>query len=94
MGDLPGGVFFYDIQCLIPDGRPTLQRSKPISLRWTPYPIGPRCTRLGLIHGWGTRPRVFLFFVGKGDVLRMMGVLGPALRGVNRAPVINNGVPT
>jgi len=29
-------MFFYDIQCLIPDGRPTLQRSKPISLRSTP----------------------------------------------------------
>jgi len=32
-------MFFYDIQCLIPDGRPTLQRSKPISLRSTPKRI-------------------------------------------------------
>src|SRR6266581_3263084 len=37
MGDLPGGMFSHDIQCLIPDGRPTLHRSKPISLRPTPY---------------------------------------------------------
>src|SRR5215510_2946895 len=37
MGDLPGGMFSHDIQCLIPDGRPTLHRSKPISLRSTPY---------------------------------------------------------
>src|SRR5262249_61978492 len=29
-------MFFYDIQCLIPDGRPTLQRSNPISLRSIP----------------------------------------------------------
>src|SRR6266568_4626589 len=36
MGDLPGGMFSHDIQCLIPDGRPTLNRSKPISLRPTP----------------------------------------------------------
>src|SRR2546426_5581038 len=36
MGDLPGGMFSHDIQCLIPDGRPTLHRSKPISLRPTP----------------------------------------------------------
>src|SRR5712691_266564 len=36
MGDLPGGVFLYDIQGVIPDGRPTLHRSKPISLRSTP----------------------------------------------------------
>src|SRR5712691_2796737 len=28
--------FFNNIQCLIPDGRPTLHRSKPISLRSTP----------------------------------------------------------
>src|SRR2546427_808927 len=39
MGDLPGGMFSHDIQCLIPDGRPTLHRSKPISLRPTPKPV-------------------------------------------------------
>src|SRR5262249_41354073 len=36
MGDLPGGMFSHDSPCLIPDGRPTLHRSKPISLRSTP----------------------------------------------------------
>src|SRR5215468_10873688 len=39
MGDLPGGMFSHDSPCLIPDGRPTLHRSKPISLRSTPKPI-------------------------------------------------------
>src|SRR6266571_3385760 len=42
MGDLPGGMFSHDIQCLIPDGRPTLHRSKPISLRPTPIADGPQ----------------------------------------------------
>ncbi len=32
-------MFSHDIQCLIPDGRPTLHRSKPISLRPTPIAI-------------------------------------------------------
>src|SRR5262247_4231774 len=41
MGDLPGGMFSHDIQCLIPDGRPTLHRSKPISLRSTPIAFDP-----------------------------------------------------
>src|SRR5215467_10030138 len=41
MGDLTGGVFLYDIQCGIPDGRPTVHRSKPISLRSTPMSYGP-----------------------------------------------------
>jgi len=41
MGDLPGGVFLYDIQGVLPDGRPTLHHSKPISLRSTPYLYGP-----------------------------------------------------
>src|ERR1700704_5360969 len=36
MGDLPGGVFSLYIQCLIPDGRPTLHREEPISFRATP----------------------------------------------------------
>jgi len=45
MGDLPGGVFLYDIQGVIPDGRPTLHRSKPISLRSTP-------NQYGLVVGW------------------------------------------
>jgi len=36
MGDLPGSVFLYDIQGVLPDGRPTLHRSKLISLRSTP----------------------------------------------------------
>src|SRR5215813_9073612 len=39
MGDLPGGMFSHDSPCLIPDGRPTLHRSKPISLRSTPITI-------------------------------------------------------
>src|SRR6266849_2262169 len=37
MGDLPGGVFSLYIQCLIPDGRPTLHREEPISFRATPF---------------------------------------------------------
>src|SRR5215813_14262035 len=40
MGDLPGGMFSHDSPCLIPDGRPTLHRSKPISLRSTPFGDG------------------------------------------------------
>jgi hypothetical protein len=36
MGDLPGGVFLYDIQCLIPDGHPIGHRVIPVSLRSTP----------------------------------------------------------
>ena len=40
MGDLPGGMFSHDSPCLIPDGRPTLHRSKPISLRSTPFRQG------------------------------------------------------
>src|SRR6266852_5012497 len=46
MGDLPGGMFSHDIQCLIPDGRPTLHRSKPISLRSTPKEHPPLVTQL------------------------------------------------
>src|SRR5262249_14430301 len=42
MGDLPGGMFSHDSQCLIPDGRPTLHRSKHISLRSTPKGHGKR----------------------------------------------------
>src|SRR5215813_10410825 len=42
MGDLPGGMFSHDSPCLIPDGRPTLHRSKPISLRSTPYADDPQ----------------------------------------------------
>src|SRR5215831_5202044 len=41
MGDLPGGMFSHDSPCLIPDGRPTLHRSKPISLRSTPMSLRP-----------------------------------------------------
>jgi len=32
--------FLYHIQCLIPDGRPTLHREEPISFRATPNPYG------------------------------------------------------
>ena len=36
MGDLLGGVFCYDIQWFTTNFRPTVHRSKSISLRWTP----------------------------------------------------------
>src|SRR5215813_11749054 len=46
MGDLPGGMFSHDSPCLIPDGRPTLHRSKPISLRSTPKENPPDLSKL------------------------------------------------
>src|SRR6266851_3341970 len=55
MGDLPGGVFLYDIQGVLPDGRPTLHRSKPISLRLTPFTFGGGLVllALGADTSWG-----------------------------------------
>src|SRR6266568_134069 len=45
-----GACFFDNVPCLIPDGRPTLHRSKPISLRSTPLPYGSRTP----CRGWSS----------------------------------------
>jgi hypothetical protein len=63
-------------------------------LLWRLCRIGPRYARLGLIHGWGTRPAPSCSSLVWAMSSRMIGVLRPTLRGIIRAPAINNGVPT
>src|SRR6266446_1088852 len=79
MGDLPGGVFLYDIQGVIPDGRPTLHRSKPISLRSTPkedyraaYEFGLLALRLNeRLYNPEVRTKVCMMFAWAVSLWRM-----------------------